>query len=111
LTVWWWLLQRASGVLLLVLLSVHLVLTHFATPGEAVHFAAVQSRLAVSPMMLVDYSLLFLGLFHGLYGLFIVLKDLLPTWIEPKAVAVCLAVIGVGLGILGAYTLSLFATA
>ena len=110
-TVWWWLLQRVSGVLLLGLLGVHLVLTHFVTPGEAVYFAAVQSRLAVSPMMLVDYSLLFLGLFHGLYGLFIVLKDVLPKWVELKAVAICLAVIGVGLGILGAYTLALFVKA
>ena len=110
-TVWWWLLQRVSGVLLLVLLSVHLVLTHFVSPGEAVHFAAVQSRLAVSPMILVDYSLLFLGLFHGLYGLFVVLKDVLPKWVEPKAIAIGLAVIGVGLGILGAYTLFVFVKA
>ena len=110
-SIWWWLLQRVSGVLLLGLLAVHLVLTHFVIPTEAVHFATVTRRLGMSPMMLVDHSLLFLGLSHGLYGLFIVLKDLLPKWVEPKAVAIALTVIGVGLGVLGAYTLSVFARA
>lgn len=98
-------------MLLLGLLLVHLVLTHFVSPAEAVRFATVSDRLATSPMMMVDHSLLFLGLFHGLYGLFIVLKDLLPQWITPKALAALLTLIGACLGVLGAYTLAVFAKA
>jgi succinate dehydrogenase hydrophobic anchor subunit len=108
---WWWLLQRVSGVLLLGLLAVHLVLTHFVNPAEAVQFASVRSRLGISPMMLVDHSLLFLGLFHGLYGLFVVLQDLLPKQMAQRAVAWALTVLGVSLGILGAYTLAVFGQA
>lgn len=104
---WWWLLQRVSGLLLLVLLGTHLVLTHFIAPAEAVQFAAVQGRFSMTLVPILDYSLLFVALLHGLYGMFVVIGDLLPA-IQPKVLAFCLIVIGVGLGIVGAYTLSVF---
>jgi succinate dehydrogenase hydrophobic anchor subunit len=87
---------------------VHLVLTHFISPAQVISFATVQGRLGSLSIAAVDYSLLFLGLLHGLYGLHIVLNDVLPGWVRPKAIAICLTVIGVGLGTLGAYTLSIF---
>ncbi len=105
---WWWLLQRISGALLLGLMTVHLVLTHFVNPADAVRFATVNARLSTAPMILVDYSLLFLALFHGLYGLFVVLKDLLPRSVQPKVIAAVLTLIGVGLGFMGAHTLAVF---
>ncbi len=105
---WWWLAQRVSGVLLLGLLAVHLVVTHFVSPTEAVHFSTVNHRLGTSPIMLVDYSLLFTALLHGLYGLFVVLKDLLPKPIV-NAAATLLTVLGIGLGMAGAYTLAVLA--
>ncbi len=105
---WWWLLQRVSGLLLLVLLGVHLVLTHFITPAEAIRFATVQGRMAIPVVAVVDYCLLFVALIHGLYGLFVVIRDWVPEAISPKALASGLLVVGAALAILGAYTLSIF---
>ena len=105
---WWWLLQRVSGLLLLVLLGAHLILTHFITPAEAIRFASVQGRMAIPVVVVLDYGMLFVALFHGLYGLFVVIRDWLPEAISPKALASGLVVVGVGLAILGAYTLSVF---
>lgn len=105
---WWWLLQRVSGLLLLVLLGAHLILTHFISPAQAVQFGTVQGRLAVPLILALDYSLLFVALIHGLYGVFVVVRDWFPQAVSSKALASVLVVIGIGLGILGAYTLSVF---
>ncbi len=105
---WFWLLQRLSGLLLLVLLPVHIVLTHFITPDQAIQFATVKARLSMSLIMGLDYALLFAGLFHALYGLFIVLQDISPVAIPPKPLGVALSLLGTGLGISGVYILGAF---
>lgn len=105
---WFWLLQRLSGLLLLVLLPVHIILTHFVTPDRAIQFATVKARLSVSLLMGLDYALLFVGLFHALYGLFVVLQDICPVAIPPKPLGVALSLVGAVLGVSGAYVLGAF---
>ncbi|MFO7915124.1 MAG: succinate dehydrogenase, hydrophobic membrane anchor protein [Candidatus Krumholzibacteriales bacterium] len=73
-----WLFQRISGIYLAVILAVHVILLHVMIDGE-VTWAAVAER-ASSPMWkMINISFLLVALFHGLYGLWIVLDDYLDA--------------------------------
>ena len=73
--VWLWLLQRVSGLLILGLVIAHMVVNHFVDPAAAIDVAYVQANVRKVIFLLVDSSLLLLGLFHGLTGLRNVLYD------------------------------------
>ena len=62
-SVWLWVLQRVTAVLLVIFLGLHLWLSNFAV------------TLAVFLRAVVDLSLLALALFHGLNGVRSVLLD------------------------------------
>ncbi|MBD3179119.1 MAG: succinate dehydrogenase, hydrophobic membrane anchor protein [Candidatus Latescibacteria bacterium] len=69
-----WLFQRISGVYLAIVLFVHVILLHVMIDGD-VNWGAVAER-ASSPMWkMINISFLVVALFHGLYGLWIVLDD------------------------------------
>lgn len=102
---WGWFLQRSTGIVLVVLLATHMFLTHFVTPQEAITLHSIHSRMKIPAISLVNYLLLYLALFHGLYGLRIVLMDLAPRKLNAKVVGVILTVVGVCFGVLGTYTL------
>jgi succinate dehydrogenase / fumarate reductase membrane anchor subunit len=69
-----WLFQRVSGVYLAVVLFAHVWLLHYLL-REDLTFAAVADRLATPLWKTIDISFLVVALFHGLYGLWIVLDD------------------------------------
>ena len=69
-----WLFQRVSGVYLAAVLFAHVWLLHYLL-REDLTFAAVAERLATPLWKTIDISFLVVALFHGLYGLWIVLED------------------------------------
>jgi succinate dehydrogenase / fumarate reductase membrane anchor subunit len=69
-----WLFQRVTGVFLAVVLFAHVWLLHYLL-REDLSFAAVSDRLATPLWKKIDISFLVVALFHGLYGLWIVLED------------------------------------
>ncbi len=75
-----WLLQRVTGVYLAVVLFAHVWLLHYligAKPGYEgeLTFNLIADRLATPLWKTIDISFLVVALFHGLYGLWIVLDD------------------------------------
>lgn len=74
---WAWFFQRLSAVLLIILLGVHIWVTHFADidPEEHITVAGVETRLDQLLYVVVDYSLLAMVLFHGLNGARTVMLD------------------------------------
>ncbi|GBD11869.1 hypothetical protein HRbin23_01549 [bacterium HR23] len=113
--VWPWLLQRLSALALILLLGVHIWVTHFADIGkvtagqqeELVLFHLVGLRLRTLVFLLVDGALLGLALFHGLNGLRGVFLEwrLLSRW----AGWVTLGLWGVGLSAFGYGLMALWA--
>ena len=100
---WGWFTQRITGIALVVLVGLHVYLAYFASPGNAVTYEAVQERIRSSAFA-VDMLLLYLGLFHGLYGLRVVVTDLVPQW-KGAALSALFVVGGLGLSVYGTTTL------
>ncbi|MHB1342922.1 MAG: succinate dehydrogenase, cytochrome b556 subunit [Thermoleophilia bacterium] len=71
---WLWLLQRVTAVILLLGLAAHIIVTHSLNLGE-LSYDNVAARLATGFFVVVDFSLLAAGLFHGLNGIRMVLLD------------------------------------
>jgi succinate dehydrogenase / fumarate reductase, membrane anchor subunit len=69
-----WLLQRLSGIMLLILLIGHYVLMH-ATPDSGHTYQAVMERLKTPLWKVIDLSFVTLGLWHGLNGLWNIVRD------------------------------------
>jgi succinate dehydrogenase / fumarate reductase membrane anchor subunit len=102
---WGWFAQRISGLALVLLLGMHIYLTHFAAAGDAITYGGVQERLSMPSVFIVDILLLYLGLFHGLYGLRVVVTDLVPSW-NNKVFTLVLMIGGLWLCIYGTITLA-----
>ena len=71
-----WAWQVVSGVLVLVLVSVHMVAQHFVVPGGLRDFAAVVAWLSNPIVIGVELAFLTTVLWHALLGLRAVLFDL-----------------------------------
>jgi succinate dehydrogenase / fumarate reductase membrane anchor subunit len=69
-----WLFQRVSGVFLAGVLFAHVWVLHYLLRQDLT-FAAVAERIATPLWKTIDISFLVVALFHGLYGLWIVLDD------------------------------------
>lgn len=101
---WGWFFQRVTGIALLFLVLAHVYLAYFASPGGAVTYAVVETRVN-SSVLLIDLLLLYTALFHGLYGLRDVLVDLAPK-LQGKALTGALVFFGLGLSYYGTQTLT-----
>ncbi len=77
-----WLFQRVTGVYLAVVLFAHVWLLHYLLDDE-IGFAAVADRVATPLWKTIDISFLVVALFHGLYGLWIVLDDYIQLGVAP----------------------------
>lgn len=75
--VWAWILQRATGIALILLLGIHIGVLHFIelAQGISITFGSVHARLSTALFVIVDYSLLALVLYHALNGVRNVLFD------------------------------------
>ena len=77
-----WLLQRVSGIVLLVVLLVHFGVTHYF-PGGEVTYQKVALRLSQPFWKFLGLTLLTLCLYHGLNGGWSILEDYLKKgWLR-----------------------------
>lgn len=107
---WPWFLQRLSGVLLIVLLGIHIFVSHFWHVGEDITVDSVNERLRELTYIVVDYSMLALVLYHGLNGTRTVLLDFDRFAKRRKGVDVGLTVLGIAMMIWGIVILWPFIT-
>ncbi len=102
-----WLLQRISGVYLAVILLIHVINLHVLLDGE-VSFAAISERVATPMWKTLNISFLVIALFHGLYGLWVVLEDYIHKgWMRILIYSV-IAAIAVVFTIFGTLTMITF---
>lgn len=73
-----WLLQRVTGIALVLFLLAHFVVTHYY-PGGDVTYQKVALRLADPYWKLFNLSFLVLALYHGVNGAWTILEDYLKT--------------------------------
>lgn len=113
---WWWLIQRLSGLLLIFLVLAHGWFTHFVPIGdfaagvqeEVVVFDVVKRRLAQTAFILLDFFLLAVVFLHGLNGIRNILMEWRPTRRLQGVVTVLLWATGVLAFGLGARALLVF---
>lgn len=101
-SLWAWMLQRWTAVLLLVLVSVHFGIMHFVDPSIHYDFASSSLRLKSVLYFIVDTGLLMMGLFHGLNGIRNIVLDYWPK--HGRTAAWVLSLIGLtatGYGAMG----------
>lgn len=73
-----WFLQRLTALLLVIILVVHIIVTHF-TSGS-INFETVVQRIQSSIFWLIFYSLFLLSaLFHGINGVYGIIEDYAPS--------------------------------
>lgn len=94
---WPWVLQRATGALLLLLLGLHFWVTHFATKGP-VTFANVTERVRSPIWFHIDVALLAVIIYHALNGVRTIILDLGLT--RKKALALDWGLVALGLAML-----------
>lgn len=103
-TIWPWLAQRVTGVVLVVLLGIHIGVEHFGNidkPGvrererELIVFSDVAHRMTMVGWWVLDIALLAFVLYHGLNGIRNIALDLGVKSRGDKIVSSLLAVIGV----------------
>ena len=104
---WPWVLQRITGVVLVVLMTIHIVVNHFGnldkvgTGGhqDLIMFNDVAYRLGMAFWWVIDVSLLAFVLFHGFNGIRNIAIDMGLTARANRAVTVVLWLVGlVGFG-------------
>ncbi len=96
-----WFLQRLSGLVLVVLLLVHFAVLHGG--DGVVTYEKVASRLATPAWKTFDLVFLILGIFHGMNGFLMVIRDYATTgWKRGAlyAVVVVAALVALVLGCL-----------
>ncbi len=99
---WAWILQRFSGLLLLVFLVGHLWVEHFMHARVDL----IVARLAHGLYDVLDVGLLITVVYHGLNGLRGILKETLPgraTWLDYALSCLGIVTVVWGLDILWAF--------
>ncbi len=97
-----WLFQRVTGVYLAAVLLLHVIMLHVLIEGE-LNFEAIAHRVATPMWKTINISFLVVALFHGLYGLWIVLDDYVHRrWLRVSVFGLLsiIALVYVTLGIL-----------
>jgi len=105
--VWPWILQRITGVVLVVLMAIHIIVNHFGNldkVGKTINgvnhtdlimFNDVAYRLGMAFWWVIDVALLAFVLFHGFNGIRNIALDMGLTDRAEKAVTAVLTVVGV----------------
>ena len=77
-----WVLQRISGLALVVLMIGHYILMHYQ-PESGHTYGAVLTRMQFSWYRIIDLSFITLGLYHGLNGVWGIFRDYqLRPWLN-----------------------------
>jgi succinate dehydrogenase / fumarate reductase membrane anchor subunit len=70
-----WLMQRVTGITLVVLLAVHTIVTHYTLPAEGINYEWVAQRLSQPLWKLAYLFFLVLCVYHGLSGVRGIIQD------------------------------------
>ena len=105
------LVQLVTGVLVVVLLSIHIVLTHFdaifgffgVDVAEPTAWASMIERASQGVFVGLYVALLACGLYHAIYGLRNIILEVTPSIKTGRIVTWALIVIGVVVFIWGTY--------
>lgn len=97
-----WFFQRLSGLVLIVLLLVHFAVLHGG--DGVVTYEKVASRLATPAWKTFDLLFLGLGIFHGMNGLLMVIRDYATTGWKRGTLYAAVVVAGLVFLILGCLT-------
>ena len=89
-----WILQRITGVALVVLMIGHYILMHYQP--ESVHtYCAVLVRMQFSWYRIIDLTFVTLGLYHGLNGICGIFRDYnMKPWLNLTVISL-LIIIGI----------------
>lgn len=98
---WAWFFQRLSAGLLIILLTVHIYLDHYAEVGADITVNWVHQRLGQLLYIGVDWSMLALVIFHGLNGSRTILFDFDMFAKRRKTVDVGLWILGIAMLVWG----------
>lgn len=76
-----WLLQRLTGLLLVVGLFIHVNVIHFTTETRLIDFSSVTTRIAENPTGWgIFYAIFLLAcVYHGLNGIWAIILDFKPV--------------------------------
>jgi succinate dehydrogenase / fumarate reductase membrane anchor subunit len=103
-----WLIQRVSGIALLIMLLAHFWATHAA--GGEITYEAVMQRLSQPYWKIYNLAFLVLAIYHGLNGGWTVLEDYLQKgWMRVTLFGV-VVVVGLYLLVQGSLTIMAFQT-
>lgn len=75
----WWIFMRVSGLLLVVLVLLHLIMTNILIDAGTVDFEFVAQRLSTPWLKVFDSLLLGLALLHGANGIRYSIEDYTKT--------------------------------
>lgn len=82
-----WMLQRITGLALVVLMIGHYILMHYH-PESGHTYEAVLKRMSFSWYRIIDLTFLILGFYHGLNGLWNIFRDYdLKPWAKISVVS------------------------
>jgi len=105
---WPWVLQRLTGLILVVGLAVHFWVLHFAIE-RPVTFDKVLERLRYPGWVLFDLLLLVAAIYHGLNGLWAIILDYAPNDLSKRVVGLVLWIVGIVTLLIGVHVLAGFA--
>ncbi len=92
-----WVMQRITGVFLVVLLFLHVIWLHFVDPHSVADVAGVRVRLQALLFGVTDSLLLGFVVFHGLNGMRSVLYDYVGSALRRRVISLSLMAAGVAL--------------
>ncbi len=98
---WSWILQALSGLLVIVLISLHLLAQHFTAPGGLLNYDAVVAHLRNPVVFLLETAFAGTVLFHAFAGVRAILLDLAPSQARERTINRVLVVLGVALFLYG----------
>jgi len=98
---WAWILQAASGILLVVLLTVHIIAQHFTGSQGVLSYREVIAYLRNPAALALEIIFLACVLFHALGGVRAILLDLGLSEEQEHRVNVSLTVVGVVMFVYG----------
>jgi succinate dehydrogenase / fumarate reductase membrane anchor subunit len=70
-----WLLQRVTGIVLVLLLALHTIIAHYTVPSGGLTFQWVASRMNYPLWKLFYLFFLLLCVYHGLNGIWMIVQD------------------------------------
>ncbi len=89
-----WVMQRVTGVFLVVLLFLHVIWLHYVDPDSVLTVAGVRLRLQALLFGVTDSLLLGFAVFHGMNGMRSVLYDYVGSGLKRRVISLLLILAG-----------------